>query len=274
MAAYCYRLMPGDPEQLACPYPNLPPPVDVRLVVLPAHDCSYLPNRTAVSRALYASRISPELYHDFLDAGFRRSGRLVYQPVCRGCRRCVPIRVPVAGFRPNKSQRRCARRNADLHVTQSEPSLTDEKFLLYRRYVEQWHGKPPDEEARGRGGDDERDSLESFLYDSPVNTIEFEYRDEVGRLLGVGICDRSVRSLSSVYFYFEPSESRRGLGTFGALHEIAVARSLGIPFYYLGYWIDGCGAMEYKANFRPNEILSPTGRWYNPSDGCNMEPLS
>ena len=68
-------------------------------------------------------------------------------------------------------------------------------------------------------------------------------------------------SLSSVYFYYDPDEARRGLGTFGALHEIESAAREGIPYYYLGYWVAGCGAMEYKAGFRPNEVLCGDGVW-------------
>ena len=51
------------------------------------------------------------------------------------------------------------------------------------------------------------------------------------------------------------------LGTFGALYELEQAGMLGIPFYYVGYWIPGCGTMEYKSSFRPNEVLHPDGVW-------------
>lgn len=198
----------------------------------------------------------PALYHGFMDAGFRRSGKLLYQPVCRACRSCIPIRVPVATFQPSKAQRRSRRRNEDLAVTISEPIGTDEKFELYHRYVTVRHGRPPREEK-----DKDRESFEQFLYDSPVDTIEFAYRDAGGRLLAVGLCDVSGRSLSSVYFYFDPGEAKRGLGTFGALYEIKTAARLGIPYYYLGYWVNGCSAMRYKADFHPSEILHPDGAW-------------
>jgi arginine-tRNA-protein transferase len=92
--------------------------------------------------------------------------------------------------------------------------------------------------------------------------LEFSYRDAAGRLLGVGICDVSKLSLSSVYFYYDPEETvRRSLGTFAALVEIETAAGRNIPYYYLGYWVDGCPAMQYKANFRPNEVLCPDGVW-------------
>ena len=187
-----------------------------------------------------------------MDAGFRRSGRFIYQPACAGCRECVPLRVPVEQFVPSKSQRRCARRNADLVVSIHKPQPSGEKYALYARYLDQWHGK----------NDSDYDEFVSFLYDSPVDTLEFEYRDRRGnRLLAVGICDICPTSLSSVYFYFDPAESRRSLGTFGALREIAFAREGRTPYYYLGYWIRGCGSMSYKADFRPHEILCTDGVW-------------
>jgi leucyl-tRNA---protein transferase len=250
--------MSSSPDHRACPYPSHPPPVAVRLAVLPEHECSYLPGRVARSRAFVASRMPAEVYHAFMDAGFRRSGRFVYQPICGGCRACLPLRVPVATFQPSKSQRRCWRRNVDLIVSMGEAEPTDEKFALYLRYQTEWHQKAEV---------DDRESFESFLYDSPVQTVEFCYRDGGGNLVAVGICDVSPKSLSSVYFYFDPAEAKRGLGTFGALREIEEARKMGIPYYYLGYWIRGCGAMEYKSSFGPCEVLEPDGVWRELSQG-------
>ena len=234
--------------------PPLPPPVRVQLTVLPPSPCPYLPDRLATLRAFAAGRVDGGVYHRFMDAGFRRSGRMVYQPVCDGCRRCIPIRVPTDRFAPDKTQRRTARRNADLTVTVGPPTPTDEKFELYRRYVEQWHDKVD-------GDDGDRASFESFLYDSPVQTLEFAYRDGDGRLLAVGIADVCDQSFSSVYFYFDPDHRGRSLGTFGATYEIAWAARAGIAHYYLGYWVPGCRKMQYKANFRPCEWLGPDGRW-------------
>jgi arginine-tRNA-protein transferase len=239
------------PPGSACPFPAMPPPASVQLTVLPEHPCSYRPERMAQTRVVWVQEMPGAVYHRFMDAGFRRSGKLVYQPVCAGCRACLPIRVPVATFSPDKSQRRCARRNEDLTVTSGPPRATDENFELYSRYVRQWHG----------GEVDSRSGFEAFLYESPVRTLEFSYRDRAGRLLAVGICDVCPQALSSVYFYFDPAEARRGLGTFGAMCEIAFARNQRIPYYYLGYWIDQCASMEYKKAFGPNEILHPDNVW-------------
>jgi leucyl-tRNA---protein transferase len=79
--------------------------------------------------------------------------------------------------------------------------------------------------------------------------------------VGAGICDVSSRSLSSVYFYFDPEHCDRGLGTWSILREIGLARELQLAYYYLGYWIEGCSKMAYKAAFGPHEILQPWGEW-------------
>jgi arginine-tRNA-protein transferase len=236
-------------------FPAIPSPVKVRLTTLPEHPCPYLPGRVAQSRAVYPARVEPGLYHAFMDAGFRRSGRLIYQPVCRGCRACQSIRVPVETFSPDKSQRRCWRMNQDLRVEQGPPSPTDESFMVYQRYTSQWHA------AQAESPTAARSAFEQFLYDSPVETTEFRYRDDKGNLLAVGICDVSANSLSSVYFYFDPAASARSLGTFGALFEIAYARARKIAYYYLGFWIFDCPTMHYKERFGPHEFLHPDGIW-------------
>jgi arginine-tRNA-protein transferase len=240
--------------QLFSHYPAIPPPLRLRLATLPAHECAYLPHRLARNRAFLAEQMSPETYDRFMDAGFRRSGRVIYQPMCEGCRACVPIRIPVEQFRASKSQRRCWRRNLDLIVSIDDaPTGDEEAFDLYLRYVTQWHGSSPSSTSRA--------DFIGFLYDSPVRTLEFKYRDAAGKLLAVGICDVSPRALSSAYFYFDPADQRRALGTFGALWEIDYARGQGLAHYYLGYWVAGCGSMSYKASFRPFELLCGDGVW-------------
>ena len=198
--------------------------------------------------------MSGQVYHAFMDRAFRRSGRFFYQPVCRGCRACTPIRVPTGTFTPSKSQRRVWRRNCDLSVTVTpRPRANDEKFDLYLRYQRERHD--PDREENMPGFDD-------FLYLSSVDSIEFAYRDASGKLIGVGIGDICAQSLSSVYFYFDPAEHRRSLGIFSAMWEIDFAARENIPHYYLGYWVRDCPSMSYKADFRPCELLGPDGAWH------------
>lgn len=221
------------------------------LTTLPDGACPYLPGRVETLRAVMASRIDGPTYRAFLDANFRRSGRMVYQPVCRDCRECRSIRVPTATFTPTTSQRRVLRKNADLRVSVDRPVLTNEKADLYARYLGSRHDKPQEADA---------ETLRQFLYDSPTDTLEFVYH-AAGRVIAVGICDVSPASLSSVYFYFDPAAHARSPGTYGALFEIGWSRQHGVGYYYLGYWVRDCTAMAYKANFRPAEVLDAAGVW-------------
>lgn len=237
------------------PPPSLAGVARLRLAVMPPHPCHYLPGRQDTTRAFCARELDPEMYHALMDQGFRRSGRIIYQPVCQGCNACVQLRVPAGGFSPGKSQRRCHRRNADLSVHVGRPQLTDEKRDLYLRYQQARHAGDPTDTLNAA------DSLREFLYESPVNTLEFTYRFPGGELAGAGICDLCRQSLSSVYFYFDPSASHRSLGVFSALTEIAFAHRQGVPFYYLGFWVAGCPKMAYKTAYHPYELLGDDGAW-------------
>lgn len=187
-----------------------------------------------------------------MDLGFRRSGDMVYRPDCPGCRECVPIRVPVDRFEPSRSQRRVLHRNTDVMVEIAPPTATDEKYAVYTAYQRHQHG---DEQESSRA------DFEAFLYRSPGETFEMTYR--IGpRVFAAGIIDVTSEALSSVYFYFDPVEARRSPGVFGALAEIEECRRRGVPYWYLGFYVRDCRRMNYKASFRPHELLDTlTGRW-------------
>jgi arginine-tRNA-protein transferase len=239
------------PLQVLSHYPSHPSPVELPLFDSGDGPCPYHPGRTMRTLAFLTRRMSGELYHEFMDAGFRRSGEVFYQPICPRCRDCTPLRVPVADFLPSKSQRRVWRRNEDLQVTVQAPELTQQKFDLYRQYLVGKHHREESSYA----------DLERFLYRSPVDTLEMEYRLASGELVGVSLLDVCSRSLSSVYMYYSPEHSKRSLGVFSALYEIAWAKRQGIPYYYLGYWVKDCRTMSYKSDYLPYEILRTDGLW-------------
>jgi arginine-tRNA-protein transferase len=157
----------------------------------------------------------------------------------------------VADFHATRSLRRVSRRNADVRVEVQEPEPTDEKFALYQAYLDHQH-----DGAMPRT----YESFHDFLYESPTDTLELEYR--LGeRLVGVSIADRVPRGLSSVYMYFDPSLAGRSPGTFSVLWELAYCRRQGLPYYYLGFFVAGSKTMAYKARFRPYEVLVGEERW-------------
>lgn len=213
--------------------------------------CPYLPGRQARSEAYSVEQLDGTVYERLLARGFRRSGFIVYRPRCRTCRECRSIRIPAEQFVPSRSMRRVWRRNADVRVDLGKPEPTNEKFELFCRYLDSQHDETMDRSY---------ESFCDFLYDSPMDTLEFRYR--IGnRLIGLSLADRWSGGLSSVYMCFDPSVSDRSLGTFSVLWEVEFCRSEGLPYYYLGYYVAGSGKMAYKSRFRPNEILVGDDRW-------------
>jgi arginyl-tRNA--protein-N-Asp/Glu arginylyltransferase len=161
------------------------------------------------------------------------------------------LRVPVAGFSPSRVQRRCARRNRDVRVTVREPEPSTEKHRLFQRYLKLRHS------GAMTGSIEE---YVEFLYVTAVRSLEIEYRLN-DRLVGVGVVDREPDALSAVYFFFEPEESSRSLGVFNVLTCIELCRGLELAYVYLGYYVRGSKTMEYKASYRPHEILGADLRW-------------
>jgi leucyl-tRNA---protein transferase len=215
------------------------------------HACPYLPGRAAREEFFITPELNPELYHDLMDHCFRRSGTVLYRPVCEDCYECRPIRVRVADFIPSKSQRRLLRKNEDVEIILRSPGFTTEKLKIYCDYLKSQHNCR-DENMR--------DDFRRFLYMSCVNSVELEYRVR-GALVAVSIVDVCSRSLSSVYVYYDPAFSSRSLGTFSALQEIVLCRRQDIPYYYIGFYIAQCPSMSYKARFRPHELLNSNLAW-------------
>lgn len=212
------------------------------------HPCSYLPGRSARSVYVDATlELNASIYSSLAEQGFRRSGDLVYRPHCRVCKSCVPVRIPVSRFLPNRSQLRTLRNNADLIVTPKPPEFEEEHYHLFRRYLAARH------DDSGMVDSSPEDYI-GFLGSHWVNTsfVEFKSKD---KLLAVAVVDRLTSGLSAVYTFFDPAYAERGLGTLAVLWQIGEASRLGLKWLYLGYWIGDCRKMSYKDRFRPLEAL-------------------
>lgn len=218
----------------------------------PPSPCEYLPDRISRLRYEFVPEITPTEYMTRLREGWRRFGPVAFRPECPGCRMCQSLRVPVQSFQPNESQRRAWRRNErDVHVHVGRPAISEDRLRLFTRFHEhgeQTKGWPP-------GGTD----IDLFVA-NPFPIEEWTYRVD-GRLIAVGYVDVLAEGLSAIYFYRDPGEKRRSLGTFNILALIASAARRKLPHVYLGYYVEGCRSLEYKGRFRPNEILGPEGEW-------------
>jgi arginine-tRNA-protein transferase len=103
------------------------------------------------------------------------------------------------------------------------------------------------------------EQYEAFIKTKMVDTRFFLFYEQ-DELLAVSVVDFLEQGLSAVYTFFDPDQSQRSLGNFAILWQIKKCQELGLPYLFLGYWIKGCGKMEYKTKFRPLEMLI-NGRW-------------
>jgi arginyl-tRNA--protein-N-Asp/Glu arginylyltransferase len=226
---------------------------DLKVYTTYPHSCSYLEEQEATTLFVDPRQsVDKKLYSRLSVLGFRRSGNHIYRPHCTHCDACVPARIPVEQFKPNRNQRRVWQRNQDLMVIGSGDILDDEAYDLYHRYICERHSDgdmyPPD-----------RAQYEAFLNSVWDCTGYFRFYDR-DKLVAIAVVDELEDGLSAIYTFFDPEFDKRSPGVFGILWQVEKAREMGLEHLYLGYWIRDCRKMAYKADYRPLQLYS-NSRW-------------
>lgn len=226
--------------------------------ISPPAQCPYLAKQQWSLHYKIVSSLDTSEFGLLLRGGWRRFGLAVFRPECPGCQSCQSIRVPVETFRPDRSQMRARAANAsDVSVIIGPPTVSAAKLALHDKFhrfqirAKDW----PD------NGSQSSDTYVDSFVNNPFPSEEWCYW--IGdRLVGVGYVDPTPLGLSAIYFFYDPDERKRSLGTLNVMNVIAAARVRRLPHVYLGYYVEGCASLEYKARFRPNEVRDPdTGTW-------------
>ena len=229
----------------------------LRFYVTPAHACSYLPNKNAVTLFVDPqAKMTQHTYSMLVTLGFRRSGPHIYRPHCPSCRECVPVRIAVDAFKPNRSQRRIQKQNTDLVPLWQPAEFNQEHFDLYKRYLAARHP------GSSMITDDPEQYQRMLLTDwGNARLLELRVRNH---LCAVAMTDWLNDGLSAVYTFYAPELQQRSLGIYAILQQIATTQEHQLPYLYLGYWIEPCANMSYKKNFSALEIF----------DGQNWLPIN
>lgn len=233
-----------------------------------AQPCPYLPGRLERKLFTHLGKDKSRPYIDkLLRNGFRRSQNIAYLPYCADCHACISVRVIVDEFVASRSFRRLQQRNRDLAARRVRPKATAEQYGLFDRYISTRHGD---------GGMAEMTRLDfrQMIEESAADTFVTEYRVrtavsdasaggtgavERSTLIAAALCDRLSDGISMVYSFFDPELADRSLGSYMILEHIDYARRQGLPYIYLGYWIEGCRKMSYKKRYMPQQKLLPDG---------------
>ena len=206
----------------------------------------------------------PSLNDALTHAGFRRSQSILYRPACERCSACKSARIPVGEFKLGRSQRRTLKRNAGLARSAKPAIATPEQYGLLARYLDARHG---DGDMAGMDFFD----FEGMVEEGAQRTEIVEYRDSEGALVAAALVDRLIDGFSLVYSFFDPDRANDGYGSFMILDHVRRAQTEGLPFVYLGYWVQGSEKMAYKARYRPLQILEPSG-WRHLDNESPFDP--
>ncbi|MEP1767563.1 MAG: arginyltransferase [Sulfitobacter sp.] len=225
-------------------------PLAPQFYVTAPQPCPYLDGR--MERKLFTAlqgQNAEKLNNSLSSQGFRRSQNVLYRPSCSDCSACLSARIDVAKFTASKSQRRTLKRNAALKRRATSPWATEDQYDLFRRYLDSRHSD---------GGMADMDVFEfaAMIEETPIRSRVIEYtQTETSELIGVCLTDVLADGVSMVYSFYTPDRPRDGLGNFIILDHIEIARSAGLPYVYLGYWVPGSQKMGYKAKFSGLEVF-------------------
>ena len=235
----------------------------IQLLRTEPHACSYLPDLIATTEFVSPqTTVDSSIYQALNDAGFRRSGQHFYRPNCDKCSECKPLRIQVQDYQPTTSHKRILRKNAEIDISVHERPDPEPYFRLYESYIFERHKDgdmyPPD-----------REQFDNFICSAPESAHFIEFRLSAGssenskteeELIMVAVCDFLPQGLSAIYSFFDPRRASLSLGTFAILAQLNMAKNLGLPYLYLGYWIKDAPKMAYKSRFMPSEVFE-NGEW-------------
>jgi arginine-tRNA-protein transferase len=214
------------------------------------YECAYIPNNKVRMLYKYVPRATSAYCTAVIQRGWRRFGKYYFHPTCEGCNECKSLRIEVDAFKPSRSQKKAQKRNVNTRIIVQKPTMTQMHIDLYTKY----HSFKSAKDGWSQKSITHQEYHENFVEGAHEFGKEVLYIVD-DKLVGVDLIDVLDDGISSIYFFYDPDYDRLSLGTFSLLYQIKLAKILDLEWIYLGYWVEGCKAFAYKANFKPQQIL-------------------
>jgi len=210
--------------------------------------CSYLENLQSSSLIVDPDlELTQDLASWMGNAGYRRSGQMLYKPKCSECNACQSSRIRLDDFKPSKSQKRILNKAKNLQFQVREAHFSDSDYELFEKYIT----------LRHKDGDmypADKEQYTNFLCKNYGFNFFLETRHE-GKTIAINQFDHLNDGLSAVYTFFDPDYESLSPGVLSVLQLIFLAKRIGFPYVYLGYYIEDCAKMNYKAKYQPLELF-------------------
>lgn len=212
--------------------------------------CSYIEGCRTRMEYKYIQYASKELNQTLVERGWRRFGHYYSRPQCAQCRACLSLRIDAQKYVFSHAAKRTFKKAANIRYVIQSPSISNEHLELYdkyHRYMEQKRGwqyyylKPQSYHE---------------LYVSGAHDFgkEILYFHE-DQLIGVDLVDFLEDGISSIYFYYDPDFAHLSLGRLSIYEQIILAKEYDLDWIYLGYYVEKCPSLKYKAMYQPYQIL-------------------
>jgi len=223
---------------------SVAPSKTISLYITSPEKCSYLDDRE--QRMLLVDpeeQLNNNLTTYFSNHGFRRSGNMTYRPKCDACSQCISVRIPVAKFKPSRSQKRLLNKNKHITITLEPLDNALDYFDLYYAYQKSRH-------KDGTMCDSSEEKYLSFIKSDFFDTVLMVRReDEI--VVSVSILDLFNDGVSLLYTFFNPEKAHLSPGTASILDTVAYCEANDFQYAYLGFWIADSRKMNYKTKFQP-----------------------
>ncbi len=212
--------------------------------------CVYLDSQRMRMEYKYIKNCSQVMSFELVRRGWRRFGDYYSRPNCVSCDQCQSLRIDVSKFQFSKSARKILSKNRDTQMVIQPPSVSPQHLKLYEKYHRFM-------EVKKRW---DYYSINTNSYNDLYVKGFGQFGKEIlyireGKLVGVDLVDFLDDGLSAIYFYYDPDFSKFSLGNYSIYKQIEIAKNRDLKWIYLGYYVKECDSLNYKANFKPYQIL-------------------